>query len=287
MLKITDDFIKKVKTAFKLHVCESEVEEIDRLEKTIQRLETMFYKEDECNKSEIYWNAKKPEATILYRGRTLPTTTYRIDIDVRSFITPSDPWIMEDVKSNDLLISDINNCDTKIVEIYKFIQEQYYNYEFDSKQFGVPELWMFPFELTATSDYGAENTRKGDCDDWGIYIASYLIAAGVPYWRVRCVVGTTWSGFGHLTVYVLDDTLKTWRHINSTTPSSALLKQSKLTDFPRSNDPDDSIGIRDVWFSFSKNPKDVFQKTSWHEFETSTELDDYREDTGEVIEIIR
>jgi len=224
---------------------------------------------------ELYWNTKKPQVTIVYKGRTMPSTKSPLDIDVRQFIMPSDPSIQKELSDNDLLVTETSSCDDIIVAIYKHIQQKFFNYEYDNVQFGVPELWMFPFELAATSKFNAQVKTKGDCDDWAITIASYLIGAGVPYWRVRCVAGTTWGGFGHLTVYVLDDTLTTWRHINSTTPFN-MISQEFLEEFPTSNDQNDEMGIKDVWFSFSLNPHDIFQKTSWHEFETSAPLDEFK-----------
>jgi hypothetical protein len=118
---------------------------------------------------------------------------------------------------------------------------------------------------------------KGDCEDYGNSLASHLIAAGVPHFRVRAVCGNCWgyNGSGHLTVYVLGDDLKTWYHINSTSTGS---EYSNLTQCPKSNDPNDLIGIKDVWFSYN-------DQYSWSVFESVYSEDDFNKQAGNKIKI--
>jgi len=181
-----------------------------------------------------------------FSGRVVPILNTPVDIDVRLMITPQDYDILQDIQDHGLKVKDVTNCNNDILTIYKFTRTNPllpYIYEYDKQLFKIDELWQFPFETRCT--------KLGDCEDWALSLASYLIASGVPYWRVRCVAGETWKGFGHATVYVLADDLKTWVHINSTTPIS-MINANNLTDLPKSNDSSDDIGIRDVWFSFNK-----------------------------------
>jgi hypothetical protein len=155
------------------------------------------------------------------------------------------------------MVSDPKKCDEDIYGIYRHSRVKEINpylYEYDGRTMGC-EYFMYPYEL--------RQLHMGDCDDWGIELASYLMTAGVPEWRVRCVVGRTYSREGHLTVYVLNDDLTTWYHLNSTTAweTVELKGQWKLSDFPKAGDPEDGIGIEDVWFSFNN-------RYSWHAFET-------------------
>ncbi len=216
------------------------------------------YKEREKDKyGEEYWNNRVPKANVLFKARKLPGYKSHFSVDVRQMITINDSVIEKDLSSHSLMVSDPDNCNDDIYRIYRHSRVKEINpyyYEYDDKGFGC-EFFMYPYEL--------RQLQQGDCDDWGIELASYLISAGVPGWRVRCVVGRTYSGGGHLTVYVLEDDLDTWRHLNSTTPWSMVEAKNYLTlsDFPKAEDPEDKIGIEDVWFSFNN-------KYAWHAFET-------------------
>lgn len=203
-----------------------------------------------------YWNNKHTKRSVVYRGRTAPNSSRMIDCPVQLFIHPHDPVIKKNIIFFDLTVKDPSKCNDVILKIYKHTRTKPsnpYRYVHDDQNVGLPEFWMFPFEL--------RQVKAGDCDDWGSELASYYIAAGVPSWRIRCVVGNTWSGGGHYTVYVLGDDFRTWYHTNSTTSISDI-KATKLTDLPASKDPTDRIGIRDVWFSFN----DEF---AWHDFEAT------------------
>lgn len=204
-----------------------------------------------------YWENRHPKADIVYKGRPLPFQKTNIEIPVQLFVQASDFVIKNDIIKNDLMVKDSYNCNDTILKIYKYTRTKPlnpYRYDYDDVQFGIPELWLFPFEL--------RNAKKGDCDDWGNELASYYIAAGVPSWRVRCVAGTTWDGYGHLTVYVLADDFKTWIHTNSTTPIALINYIKDLIELPTSNDSKDRIGIEKVWFSYNN-------ESAWHEFEGS------------------
>ncbi|MBT3315940.1 MAG: hypothetical protein HN390_15140 [Anaerolineae bacterium] len=218
------------------------------------------YKSHEPEKyGKEYWNNRIQKAHIRFKARRLPGYNKQFEVDVRQMITINDSIIYEDLKKHSLLVRDLEICDEDIYRIYHHSRVKRinpYRYEYDEKIFGC-EFFMYPYEL--------RTLHKGDCDDWGIELASYLITAGIPEWRIRCVVGNTFGGGGHLTVYVLDDQLSNWYHLNSTTAWPSVIKKGygKLSDFPKANDSNDKIGIKDVWFSFNN-------LYAWHAFETHT-----------------
>jgi len=223
------------------------------------------------NPIEKYWNEKRPFADVKYAGRYLPMSkTKKISIPVQLYVTPNDTKIIKDLKQNNLIIKNQTSCNKDIIKIYQHTRNKPsnpYRYCYDKDNVGVPELWFFPFELRFA--------KKGDCDDYGNELASYLIAAGVPRFRVRCVVGNTWSGSGHHTVYVLADDNKNWYHLNSTS-SFRSINGKRLIDFPKANDKKDSIGIRDVWFSFN-------DKYAWNEFESTFSEKDFKKEIKNII----
>ncbi|MBS3121530.1 transglutaminase-like cysteine peptidase [Candidatus Woesearchaeota archaeon] len=214
---------------------------------------------NETSAAAQYWNTKKPERTIFYEGRALPNGQ-RISADVRLFVTPNDGYIQEaidderDSNGRNLNVRNPNRCNDEIMRIYRHTRK-YFEYEDDQQIAGVPEYWLFPFELRATG--------KGDCDDWANELASYLIGAGVPNYRVRVVCGQTRSGGGHSTLYVLGDNQKTWYHLNSTTALHQI-PTDRLESMPTSKDVSDKMGIGEVWFSYNN-------EHAWHVFEGNAE----------------
>jgi len=190
-----------------------------------------------------YWNTKHEIRNYTARSGHLIGTNYSAHKPVQLLITPNDPIIVKDVKDNDLLVQDGSCCDQSIFKIYNHTRTKKinpYNYDSDTEVTGLAEYWMEPWELR---QFG-----KGDCDDWASELASYLICAGVPNWRVRIVIGKTFGGIGHATVYVLKDDMKTWRHINSTgwaVRSGEMSLDNTVFDLER------GLAIETVWFSFN------------------------------------
>lgn len=223
-----------------------------------------YEKLDELQKIADKLNARHAIVNLTYTGRVFPNSSNKMDVPIQLFIDTNDPVIKKDVKDYGLEVSNQFVCNDKILEIYKFTRNNPrnpYRYEQDSANIGIPEFWLFPFELRFAG--------KGDCDDWGNELASYLLTSGVPSFRVRCVAGNCrgYNGTGHLTVYVLGDDLKTWYHVNSTTPPSMLTAIKKLESLPNSQDDKDLIGIKNVWFSYNN-------EYCWSDFEgTSTDKD--------------
>ena len=213
-----------------------------------------------------WWNSRVPKADIFWTARLFPgSSDQRLSVDVRQLVTANDCVIYNDLEAHGLRVSNPAECNQDIFRIYKHSrikQINPYHYQYDEQIFGC-ELFMYPYELRAS--------QQGDCDDWGIELASYLITAGVPAWRVRCVAGWCREGGGHLTVYVLGDDRKTWYHLNSTTGWEVVRSRGceRLTDFPTSKDENDGIGIGEVWFSFNN-------EYAWHKFETEASLQNAR-----------
>lgn len=236
----------------------------------LQELKDENFKLSYSSPMEKYWNEKRPYADVKYSGRYLPMSSKKISIPVQLYITPNDTAIISDIKMYRLQVKNPLTCNEDIVKIYLHTRTKPsnpYRYQYDIENLGVPEFWFFPFEL--------RSAKKGDCDDWGNELASYLIAAGVPRYRVRCVVGNTWSGIGHHTVYVLGDDLKTWYHLNSTTGSN-YIRGKKLEEFPLSNEPEDTIGIKNVWFSYN-------DKHAWNEFETEMDASAFKKQIKNIV----
>lgn len=231
------------------------------------RLQKLEERDPTVPHDEEWWDTRVPAADIFWTARLFPgTTNQRLKLDVRQLVTDNDCEIHNDLTANALMVKNPEECNVDIFRIYKHSRLKEinpYHYQYDEQIFGC-ELFMYPYELRAS--------QKGDCDDWGIELASYLITAGVPAWRVRCVAGWCRGGGGHLTVYVLGDDKKTWYHINSTTGWEIVKARGweRLEDFPTSRTEEDTIGIGEVWFSFNN-------RFAWHQFETENSLAKCRE----------
>lgn len=207
------------------------------------------------------WDEKYPEANIEYSGRYLFNSKKRVPIDVRLLITPQDFHVREYLDQWGLIWDGVEPLNSFIVRLYKKIQQTFFLYESDDQRYGVSEYWEFPFEVFNSFD--ASGRGAFDCDSWAHLQATFYLAAGVPVERVRVVCGMTSQNIGHSTVYVLEDSLTQFRHLNSTSDYTSFKNKSLLTDFPTSGDAltIDKIGIASVWFSFNS-------KKAWHVFKT-------------------
>lgn len=204
---------------------------------------------------EKFWNEKYPTANIEYLGRVFPTTKETIPIDVRLLITPSDFHLKKILDDNGLNVTG-SNYDETAIKIWKFVKTKWYKYTYDQQNYGIGELWEFPFEMLA------KLTNGYDCDSWAVFQASLYIAAGIPAWKVRVVAGKCDLG-GHCTVYVHSSADDKFHHLNST--YGADWKELKDAPLPPSGpNSGDALGIYDVWFSFN-------QFFSWHQFSTAAE----------------
>lgn len=235
-----------------------------------EELETFKKQASKDNKTSIYeqyWNNRRPEAKIKYVGRLRPTDKTAYAIDVRNFIQPYDYEITDDLANNKL--TEPTSLQEMSLQIYKHHQKKWLNYALDQQSVGVPEYWMFPSEMRELISSG----RGGDCDDYSNSLASYLVAAGLPYWRVRVAAGMTYSGIGHATVYVLSDDYKVWRHFNSTAPASSI--PNSFDELPQSGNSSDLMGIQHYWFSYN-------QQHAFSVFESSVAEDSFPKEKFEV-----
>lgn len=117
-----------------------------------------------------YYSRKYPSAPIFYKGRWLPKNT-PIILDVRYFFTNPVCYDVQKIAS-EFKGSD----DEKATAALEWVRQNIL-YLPDKWQFGLEDLWLFPYETLAL--------KKGDCEDGAILLANLLVAAGIPAWRVR------------------------------------------------------------------------------------------------------
>ncbi len=152
-------------------------------EKLINELEKEFIelkeelKKYEPHPKEKYYNHKYPSMPILYKGRHIPNTKDRIDIDVRTFLNPNDYLIQEIVEEH--ILPENKTDDEKALECLKWVVTNT-KYVSDKKK-GHREFWQFPYE---TLYY-----MTGDCEDQSILLANLMEASGIPYWKIRLTAG--------------------------------------------------------------------------------------------------
>ncbi|MFX0077373.1 MAG: DUF4332 domain-containing protein [Candidatus Hermodarchaeota archaeon] len=122
-----------------------------------------------------YWNSKWESAPIIYTGRALRGESYKkqIDADVKAFIKKNDAILWHVLTQLDLR-KDTPNATALAVQNFVC---NFLIYKYDDLASECPEFWLFPFE--------AIQSEIGDCEDGAILIASLLINAGVPSWRVK------------------------------------------------------------------------------------------------------
>ena len=127
-----------------------------------------------------YFNRKHPKKDVIYMGRKLPLKKKRkkTKIDVKTFVTPNDLIVKKFLKSQKINI-DLPN-DKKVHQIQKAVVK-YMKYIPDKNLTGVDECWLFPFETI--------HMKSGDCEDGAILMASMMINAKVPSFRVRVAAG--------------------------------------------------------------------------------------------------
>lgn len=125
-----------------------------------------------------YWNNKWEKKSVIYLGRALRRSSEEICVDVRNFICIYDDILKQIVDKYSLRKETFNEtahaCQKFIVDsiVYKDDEENSY----------CEEYWQFPFETIASG--------IGDCEDGAILMASLMIVAGIPNWRVKVVAGT-------------------------------------------------------------------------------------------------
>jgi hypothetical protein len=117
------------------------------------------------------------------------------------------------------------------------------SYRFDSEKHKKPDYWQSPFETLRDG--------TGDCDDWGILLYATLRRAGVPSWRLKCVVTDVVQNGNpagaHFNLIYLSKKDYEWYTLEGTWyPSVALSRYGKL---PRKSSTD--LYAR-IWFTFNE-----------------------------------
>lgn len=145
----------------------------------------------------IYWNNKWVQSPILYTGRTRKTltnteknSTKQTKVDVRVFISDNDKLLTDIISSKKLKVLNDDcslNYDATALKIQKWVCSNI-AYVTDDNQFQSYEYWQFPFETL--------DVKCGDCEDGAILMASLMICAGIPRFRVKVAAGTV-DGGGH------------------------------------------------------------------------------------------
>lgn len=124
-----------------------------------------------------YWNNKWAKNTIVYQGRALRGRQDRISVDVKNFVIANDDILKTLITRYSLRKPTFNEtahaCQQFVVK--------YLRYKDDTTQNQCPEFWQFPFETIAS--------QIGDCEDGAILMASLMINAGIPAWRVKVCAG--------------------------------------------------------------------------------------------------
>jgi len=203
----------------------------------------IFRKKKELKTSALtpdYWNDHWPKAPIIYSGRALRLKSDRINIDVKTFITPHDEILRNILIKYKLIKPD---PDATMWEIQKWVV-RFLRYVEDTKNSGVEEFWKFPFE--------AVQAGIGDCEDGAILTAALAINAGIPSYRVKVAAGfvqeapTAPQGGHAYCIYLASDNL--WRICDwcyfedSKTP---ILKK------PLAKEGGQNKAYKDVWFTFN------------------------------------
>jgi predicted transglutaminase-like cysteine proteinase len=133
------------------------------------------FKKDYGKYGSDYWNDKWETAPIIYTGRALRGESYKkqIDVDVKTFIKDNDAILWHVITQVGLRKETPNET---ALAIQNFVCN-FLKYKYDDETVDCPEFWLFPFE--------AIQSEIGDCEDGAILIASLLINAGIPAWRVK------------------------------------------------------------------------------------------------------
>ena len=185
---------------------------------------------------ENYWNTKRPQRNIYYRGRPLwnkPGTN--IDLDVRLFINLYDNTIPTAEGATD---------DEKALNGLKLVISNM-RYTPDKTQFNIGEFWQFAFETL--------KEKAGDCEDGAILLYNILLKSGIPYWKIRLNAGNC-KGGGHCWLTYLRESDNSWVILDwcywpDLTPVTTRRKYKDMENY------------FDIWFSW--NQKFAFNDTEY------------------------
>ncbi len=199
------------------------------------------------------WNDKYKKAPIIYTARALRGKDYykQIDTDVKSFLKKNDAILDHVINQAQLLKGSFNET---AITVQDFVNG-FFKYKYDEETSDCVEFWQFPFESIQSG--------IGDCEDGAILIASLLINAGIPSWRVKV------AGGGVLTdpVSAPSDTElggHAWCLYLADRPDSKRGLEWVILDWCYAQDPDVPIeekplarnggqqgGYKETWFTFN------------------------------------
>ncbi|UCC91857.1 MAG: hypothetical protein JSV39_01125 [Candidatus Aenigmatarchaeota archaeon] len=148
-------------------------------------------------------------------------------------------------------------CNRVIAKVFKYL-ESVMNFEYgkDKENFGYDELWLTPTQVMLLRESNNESARKKkiDCEDMHNYGATCLFVARVPESRYRCVAGEKEFGKGgHVTLFVLDDSLETWRNLEFTPNYRNIHGPVRIREFPEFGDPQNSMHGKKILFSYNND----------------------------------
>jgi len=191
-LTITLVFRENIITALRkdcelqLSISNQKQEELLKLQHKLQLLQ-----QDKTSELETYWNNKiKPTTKLLYNAREKG-----VKINVLGFFN----------KENDLVPIIIGKSnDEKALKCLLYVKRKIrYTQKKDKEKNG--EFWQFANETLYW--------LTGDCEDGAILMANMMVAAGIPYWRIRINAGdVTWKNrtTGHAYVTYLREKDNKW-----------------------------------------------------------------------------
>lgn len=145
--------------------------------------------------AEEYWNNKHNKIEQTYEGRYIPKFDKIIATDVRRFIW-NDDILLQNAIELEIFGTPIPLLDHSMDKVAHMIQHwvclgrrklgarknsNVLRYVYDNASQGYTEFWQFTNETLALG--------TGDCEDGAILIASLLLNAGIPPWRVRVAAG--------------------------------------------------------------------------------------------------
>jgi hypothetical protein len=161
-----------------------------------------------------------------------------------------------------------SNHDENAWKLQKFVVK-HIKYKKDINSSGCPEFWQFPFE-TLQAGYG-------DCEDMSILLATLLLAAGIPDFRVRVTAGLvtvdpkTAATGGHAYVTYLSEERKQWLTLDT-----CYLEDSKIPIMQKKLLAENK-NYKEVLFSFNNkycwaNKKfDLIERKQWEKIIKSSQ----------------
>lgn len=186
------------------------------------------------------WVNKWKKSPVVYSGRALRGENERISVDVKAFITEQDEMLQRIVRRHRL---EKRSADETAQAVQQWVV-RFLTYKYDDDSVNVPEFWQFPFETL--------QSKIGDCEDGAILIASLLINAGVPGWRVKVAAGYVQSSptapqGGHAyCMYLADD--NRWRILDWCYYQDSRVQ---VKDKPLAKDGGQKNAYKDIWFTFN------------------------------------